>query len=548
MAKSRAEINREYREKHKEQIKVKREMNKNLYKEKYGEKKKEQKRQKYREEHEEIYYVVKGLSVHKEIWQFAQNWMNEARCYRKKLEYPTGEDLKLVLRRNKQEERRKLTQAEKYVCEAALVYIDNEIANGNGDFYTIYNEVLRGHANNGKLELINEFLKALTDQRMSFNKKNEGKVLYNVKKENKTAKYKDETGKVQERLVIIRKFKKNSAVSSKKIKVDLHLTPAAFANWGLMTKQELFDSLSLLNTNSVKVYTNWYCNNENCYKNWEPKFVGFHTKLKENENIVIDRYKNIDVDLKWLNEYIAAIPFEKNNVQYDLISKVSNAVATLTQRTIQFKHGRMYFNRFTNLKNEFVEQVLMLNGKHIVQLFDVKSCFSMLSLILFAQSKHRDEVEVKNLFELVKGDIYIWIGNELGIKQGEGQTFEEYRDYLKQLFNSWLFSTTKGKRRGDKKFVDNKIAEKFPKFHKWIHSQQEVQDKTEKKSVLSVKCQWLENKLVMNGLFDEVKYMNVVTKHDAIYIVADQYSDELKQQIEDKWFEIVTNIILNKGE
>ena len=259
---------------------------------------------------------------------------------------------------------------------------------------------------------------------MSFNRKNDGKVLYNVRKENKTAKYKDEFGNTQERMVIIRKFKKNSAVSSEKIKVDLHLTPSAFANWGLMTKDELRESVGILNVNPVKVYTNWYYNNENCYKVWEPKFKGFHLKLTSNEQSIIESYKNIDVDLKYLTEYIEAVPFDKNNVQYDLINEISIAVATLTQRNIQFKHGRLYFNRFTNLKNKFVENVLLLNGKHIKQLFDVKSCFSMLSLILFAQSKHRDDEEVKKLFEILKDDIYLWIGTELGVKQGEDQSFE----------------------------------------------------------------------------------------------------------------------------
>ena len=107
---------RRYREKHKEEIKAKREQNKEMYKEKYNgkydERHKEQMRIKYRSEHEEIYYVVKGLEVHKEIWDFAQKWLEEARCYRKKLEYPTGEDMKLILKRNKDIERRKLTQDE----------------------------------------------------------------------------------------------------------------------------------------------------------------------------------------------------------------------------------------------------------------------------------------------------------------------------------------------------------------------------------------------------------------------------------------------------
>lgn len=544
MPKTRAEINRAYREKHKEEIKAKREQNKEMYKEKYAEKKKEQKRIKYRSEHEEIYYIVRGLDVHKEIWDFAQKWLEEARCYRKRLEYNTGEeDLKLILKRNKHLERRKLTQAEKYMCENALVYLDNEIINGCGDFYPVYNEVIREHANNGNIDLINEFLKALTDQKMSFNKKNEGKVFYNVRKENKIVKYKDEFGKDQERMVIIRKFKKNSAVSSEKIKVDLHLTPAAFANWGLLNKDELKASLSVLDANEVKVYTNWYYNNDNCYKIYEGKYKGFHIKPTDNESDVIERFKSLQVDLNYLNEYITDIPFEKNNVQYDLINKISNVVATLTQRNILFKHGRLYFNRFTNLKNEFVDKALLLNGKHIRQLFDVKSCFSMLSLILFAQNKHRDNKEVKDLFEIIKTDIYIWVGNELGIKQAEDQTFEQYRDYLKQLFNSWLFSTSRGKRRGDKKFVDQLMSIKFPAFYKWIHSQQEVMKRDEKKSVLSVKCQWLENKLVMNGLFNEIKNMNTITKHDAIYITEDQYSEELKNEMEDKWLEIVTKEI-----
>ena len=106
-----------------------------------------------------------------------------------------------------------------------------------------------------------------------------------------------------------------------------------------------------------------------------------------------------------------------------------------------------------------------------------------------------------------------------------------------------MFSTTRGKRRGDKKFIDQLIAVKFPKFHKWIHSQQEVQDKNEKKSVLSVKCQWLENKLVMNGLFTEVLNLNVITKHDAIYITEDQYSEQLEEEMKNKWLEIANNEI-----
>lgn len=543
MAKSRAEINRAYREKHKEQIAAKRQENKEVYKEKYSgkydEKRKENMRIKYREDHEAIYYTVKGLPVHKEIWDFANKWLDEARCYRKALNYGEG-DLKLILRRNKNIPRRKLTSAEKNICLNALVYLDNEINKGNGDFYTIYNEVLREHANNGRIELINEFLKALTDQKMSFNRGNNGKVFFNVRKENKIVKYKDkETNQESERMVIIRKFRRDCSVSDEMIKVDLQLTPSAFSSWGLLTKDELIRSTDMLDVNPVKVYTNWYYSNDNCYKAVESKYKGFHVKTTENESIVIDAYKNMSVNVKLLQKFIELIPFNKDNVEYGLISQISEAVATLTQRNIQFKHGRMYFNRFTNLKNKFVKDVLLLNEKHIVELFDVKSCFSTLSLILFAQSKHRDEDEVKKMFNIIQQDIYVWIGKEIGFNQKANQSYEEWRDEIKELFNSWLFSTCRGKKRGYKKLIDEKINEHFPAFYKWIHSQQEVMKRNERKSVLSVKCQWLENKLVLNGLFDQVKYMDAITKHDAIYIAKDQYSEELKQDIQDKWNKII---------
>lgn len=317
-----------YREAHKEQIAAKRMENREVYKEKYSgrydgkydDKRKENMRIKYREDHEAIYYTVKGLSVHKEIWDFAQKWLDEARCYRKALEYGEG-DLKLILRRNKDIPRRKLTPAEKNICLNALVYLDNEINKGNGDFYTIYNEVLREHANNGRIELINEFLKALTDQKMSFNRGNNGKVFFNVRKENKIVKYKDkESNQESERMVIIRKFKRDNSVSNEMIKVDLQLTPSAFCSWGLLTKDELIRNTDMLDANPVKVYTNWYYSNDNCYRAVESKYKGFHVKTTENESIVIDAYKNMSVNVGLLQKYIEFIPFSKDNVEYGLIS------------------------------------------------------------------------------------------------------------------------------------------------------------------------------------------------------------------------------------
>ena len=41
--------------------------------------------------------------------------------------------------------------------------------------------------------------------------------------------------------------------------------------------------------------------------------------------------------------------------------------------------------------------------------------------------------------------------------------------------------------------------------------------------------------------------MNTITKHDAIYIAEDQYSDELKKEMKAKWLEIVTKEIFNYG-
>lgn len=508
---------------------------------------KQYKRDRYRDQHEEVYYTVNNIPMNKDLWDFVNKWLDETRVYKDKLVY--NDDVMNCLKKNKQIERRELTDAEKNGLRAAIVYIYNEMkTRGKFDRTNIYNNNIRSCSNNLKINMINQFLNALTDQKMSANKQLNGKVLIDVDRKTYYSKRLEcliKAGKCNSKtaLVNVRSFKLTKAINDKEINVSLKLTPNALLNWDLFTPEQMEEVCNHLDDDLITCYLNCYSNKDNAYVDYENKYRGFHLNLTANEQTVINRYKDISIDYKTVDEIIKNTPFAKTNVEYETIKDVSYMLSTLKQRKITFKHGRLYYPRFTTLSSKYVERVLFLNGKHLLQIFDVKSCFVVMSMLLYCSSSFRTESELKKLYnKIINEDFYVWVGTALNIKQEDDETFTEWRDRCKEMVISWLFKTSSAKIKCN---IDKLIQCEFPTYYSWLHSLDDIWDNKDnkRKCVLSVQCSWLENKLILNGLFNLVSHLDAVTKHDAIYIAEDQYSEQLKEVLESNFNKIINKIM-----
>ena len=97
-------------------------------------------------------------------------------------------------------------------------------------------------------------------------------------------------------------------------------------------------------------------------------------------------------------------------VDYQKIVELSRAIKTLLGTNITFSHGRLYFMPFTHLKKCY-RKYLTLNGKEIDEVFDIPNCHSVMSLVFFARSKYRDDVELSALKRIIiyGSSIYNWI-------------------------------------------------------------------------------------------------------------------------------------------
>lgn len=138
-----------------------------------------------------------------------------------------------------------------------------------------------------------------------------------------------------------------------------------------------------------------------------------------------------------------------------------------------------------------------------------------------------------------------------GIYEAIAASTGEYdREDVKQPFCHWLFANRSVKKRAlDPVYilVRDYFRTEFPEIYNYFLSYPEIEivnefGTKERKSKLSVDCQWVENKLVMNTLAPWVEQtfdVEVLTLHDAIWVRGDDWLKVDKKAIVKKWYEIM---------
>lgn len=508
MAKTNAEKCREYRLKHSTQLK-------------------EKKKMKYKEKNGQMYYSFNGALIDKQLFD--------------KLNYYIESKPEIFF--DEHDKNKVITEKLKNDLILAATYMYKQCKKCKHGFVRIYMRVIKRRSNMLPEKYIRKLIYHISDLRGSVIRKDNGTVFFLANEKNEVKKIFDKKEKeMKEHGVIVRDFKFTNFdyFCRNEVKIDgLKMSYKTLKEWNLNTYPELLQTAySIVDETYQTIGKKRKKPKVNHYEGIEEKFDGFHFGLTENEKLVIERYKTLKVDEQNLIKRIQAMKFDRTDIQLEKIDELCQVLKTLQQREITFSHGRLYYPMFTKLNKDW-RDVLTLNGKHLKQLFDIPTCHSTKSLILYSKSRYRNEVEVKQLYEIIiYGDIYTWIGMKIGWKDID----EQKREELKEFFNRWLFLAESGRRKmnGITKQIDRKMKQLFPSFWCFISDQQEItivdeDGKQKQKSTLAVKCEWLENKMLVNGLFNEVKHLDTITLHDAIFIAEDQYSDQLAKELKEKW-------------
>lgn len=520
MAKSRKEINRQNYLRRQQIIKAR---SKAAYKEKNG----------------QMYYSFNGALVDKQLFD--------------KLNYYIESKPEIFF--DEHDKNKVITEKLKNDLFLAATYMYKQCKKCKHGFVRIYMRVIKRRSNMLPEKYIRKLIYHISDLKGSVIRKDNGTVFFLANEKDEVKKIFDKKEQVmKDHGVVVRDFKFTNFdyFCRNEVKIDgLKMSYKTLKEWNLNTYPELLQTAYSIVDQTYQTIGRKKKTKVNHYEGVEENYIGFHFGLTENEKLVIERYKTLKVDEQNLIGRIQAMKFDRTDIQLEKIDELCQVLKTLQQREITFSHGRLYYPMFTKLNKDW-RDVLTLNGKHLKQLFDIPTCHSTKSLILYSKSKYRNEDDLKRLYEvIIYGDIYTWIGIKIGWKDID----EQKRNELKDFFNRWLFLAEGGRRKinGVAKQIDRKMKQLFPSFWCFINDQQEItivgeDGKQKQKSTLAVQCEWLENKMLVNGLFNEVKHLNTITLHDAIFITEDQYSKELADQLEADWKDLVTKEIFNKGE
>lgn len=255
--------------------------------------------------------------------------------------------------------------------------------------------------------------------------------------------------------------------------------------------------------------------------------------VNEWQKKLMQRTEQITVDLRELWNTC-----EDSYFLEEWVMRIHHADVTGDKKAI-FKHGRIYYNPYWSNLPSHLRHACRWNGQKVWQIFDVKNCFATLSLKLL-EGKVSDE-EYQKYKMIVKNGIYEAIAASTG---------EYDRDDVKQPFCHWLFANSSVKTRAlDPVYilVRDYFRTEFPQIYNYLLSYPEIEivnefGVKERKSRLSVDCQWVENKLVMNTLAPWVEQtfgVQVLTLHDAIWVKGDEWLKVDKKAIVKKWYEIM---------
>lgn len=487
---------------------------------------------KYKEKNGQMYYTFNGILLDKQLFD--------------KLNFYIENTPQIFF--DKHDKKKVITERLKNDLFLAATYMYKQCKKNKHGFVRMYMRVIKRRSNMLPEKYIRKLVYHISDLRGSVIRKDNGTVFFLANEKNEVKKVFDRKEQVmKEHGVVVRDFRFTNFdyYSRNEQEINgLKMSYKTLKEWNLCTYPELLQTAySIVDQTYQKIDKKRKKTKVNYYEGLEEQFVGFHSSLTENEKLVIERYKTLKVEERKLIERIQNMKFDKNDIELERLNELCQVLSTLQQREITFSHGRLYYPMFTKLNKDW-RDVLTLNGKHLKQLFDIPTCHSTKSLILYSKSKYRNEDEVKSLYEIIiYGDIYTWIGTKIGWKEIDADKREE----LKEYFNRWLFLAGSGRNRmnGVTKQIDKKMKELFPTFREFITQQQEItivdqEGKQKQKSTLAVQCEWLQNKLLINGLFNQVKHLTTITLHDAIFIAEDEYSKELAEQLEEKWKVLVT--------
>ena len=514
MAKSKAEINRANYLKNKQKIKAK-----------------------YAEKNGTMYYSFDNVTIDSQLYNNLVEAMNK----------------KPEIFFDEKDKNKVLTEKLKNDLILAAYYIYDKCRKNKYHFTRVYMKAIRRRANMLPEKYIRKLIYHISDVKMSVIKKDNGTVFFLVNEKNEVKKiFNKEQQSMQQKGVVVRDFKFTHFDFYKKNETMVNGVKMVYntmKDWNLLTYQELKQvaysvvdgTYQTIGRKKVKV---------NHYEGIEQKFDGFHIRLTKNEQAVVNRYKTLLIEEKALIDRIEKNKYYREKINMEDLKELCEVLNTLQKRDFTFSHGRLYYPMWTKLKKQW-RGVLTLNGQHLIELFDIPTCHSTKSLILYSKSEYRNEKELVELYDLIMNkDVYCQIAKMCGEKNIDG----EIRDYYKEVFNTWLFlcKASRVGLRGKLKQVDKLMQKQYPTFHQFITEQEDItvvdeDGKEVQKNVLSVKCQWLENKMLVNGLFSQVIHLNTITLHDSIWITEDQYCEALERDMYNKWSEMVKKEIFNKG-
>ena len=255
------------------------------------------------------------------------------------------------------------------------------------------------------------------------------------------------------------------------------------------------------------------------------------TEMNEWEEIISKRMSKITVNLSSL--------YQHQGNDFKKLYWVGRIIKSTPDKDVIFSHGRLYRNPYWHcLPKEFRQYCVYDNEEKMMEVFDVKNCFATLTLKLLEGNVPDDEYD--RFKRTVKTGIYEDIA---------AQTVEYDRNDMKKPFCHWLFSNSKTKKLPiNQKFtiVRNYFKNEFPNIFNFLLNYPEVEveenGKKVKKSKLSVDCQWIENKLVLNTLakwVEEKFNVEVVTLHDAICVKENDFLKVDPNEVKRMWYNIM---------
>lgn len=412
---------------------------------------------------------------------------------------------------------------------AAFIYIkSNERRDKPCQFKYLCFKDIKKHANNVDDKLLGDFISELKDKKIITVNQSYSVDKHYSKQYAVSLKYKEQ---------LLDLFHTEQII-------ELRISNNSFKEWQLLTKEQMFNILNEeIITKEEDIFDEL---KENPYEEYEKNSFGYHQGESETEKILHQRMlTNFNFDKEKIREHI-----NNSSKQYEQINKLSRFVKSTKHRTYSSIHGRVYLNGYSNGSKEF-RDTFKYDDNALVQLMDVKSCFVLLTVILAKMSNKVDNVQIEQLYHTVtQDDIY----QRLADLNNSIAFFEpqKHRDIMKKNTLRWFFMSNEGKKKcgwsKELTSVKNYFKNCFPSYYKWLTTYKEITVDGKKKNCLAIDCQWLQNYLIINTLMKKFINYKVITLHDSLWISKDQYSKELKNEVQQYFNRTVEGMLMSEQE